>query len=149
MEPHPTILIVDDDWSYNEALRLIIQEEVTAQVEWLTTGKEALDRIGDLKNNVIVLLDMMVPFTSEDYEGGMPPLAGEEARGIKVLKELQKVNFNLHNVIVVTALAESQHLAPIRGLGFDDSRLLIKPVETIKIIKTLRFLYTSLEKRKL
>jgi PAS domain S-box-containing protein len=92
------ILIVDDDMSILDALGTLLRKRY--DVLMATNGEEAVDRLGSLPVDLVVL-DMRMPLL--DGEGTLREIRG---RGLRVP--------------VIVASARSDQLATFRALGADD-----------------------------
>lgn len=130
------ILIVDDDPSYSEDLKAILNDTGYPDVRVAATGVEAINVVRGSPKPEAIVLDMMIPYDAEDQNGALPPLPQEEVRGVRVARELAQLGFELSRIIVITALAEESKLKPARDLGL--THILIKPVETIEIIRAIK-----------
>jgi two-component system OmpR family response regulator len=112
------ILIVDDDPSIRELVRLFLQKEGLA-VEEAVNGVDALERLERAKADLIVL-DIM-----------MPKLDGWEfCRQVRQTYEIP--------MLMLTALSESGHKLKGFELGADD--YLVKPFDPLELVARVKAL---------
>jgi CheY-like chemotaxis protein len=86
------VLVVDDDDDIREVMREILESEGYRVAE-ASNGREALDRLGELGQRCIVLLDLMMPVMT----------------GWQVVEELRRSGRTTVPVIIVSA---TPHDAP-------------------------------------
>lgn len=112
----PTVLVVEDEASYVEALTIGLTKE-GFQVEVATDGIEALQRF-DVVNPDVVLLDVMLPRIS----------------GIDVCRQLRKYS----QVPIIMVTAKSAEIDTVVGLEVGADDYVTKPYRMRELIARMR-----------
>jgi DNA-binding NtrC family response regulator len=123
MEEKRTILIVDDELSVRESLRVIL--DPIYEVHTASGGQEAIDCLHD-ENIDLVTLDLMMPGIS----------------GIQVLQQIKNVNEDIE-VVIITAYGNADNAQEI--VRFGAGAMIQKPFDVAQVTSTVS---KSLERRK-
>ncbi|QIZ69795.1 response regulator [Oxynema aestuarii] len=114
-----SILLVDDEASIFEVIEGLLYRE-GYQLSYVSSGREALDRIDEIEPDVI-LLDLMMP----------------EMDGIETCQQIKANQRWCHiPIIMVTALSSKEDLARCLEAGADD--FLAKPVNSLELRARVR-----------
>jgi DNA-binding response OmpR family regulator len=114
-----SILLVDDEASIFEVIEGLLYRE-GYQLNYVSSGREALDRIDEIEPDVI-LLDLMMP----------------EMDGIETCQQIKANQRWCHiPIIMVTALSSKEDLARCLEAGADD--FLAKPVNSLELRARVR-----------
>ena len=123
MEEKRTILIVDDELSVRESLRMIL--DPIYEVYTASGGQEAMDCLHE-ENIDLVTLDLMMPGIS----------------GVQVLRQIKNVNEDIE-VVIITAYGNADHAQEI--VRFGAGAMIQKPFNVAQVTSTVS---QSLERRK-
>ena len=118
-----SILVVDDELSVRESLRIIL--DPMYEVYTASGGQEAIDCLHD-ENIDLVTLDLMMPGIS----------------GVQVLRQIKTINEDIE-VIVVTAYGNAHNAEDI--IQFGAGAMIQKPFDVEEVTSTVS---NSLERRK-
>jgi DNA-binding NtrC family response regulator len=123
MEKKKSILVVDDELSVRESLRIIL--DPMYEVYTASGGQEAIDCLHD-ENIDLVTLDLMMPGIS----------------GVQVLRQIKTINEDIE-VIVITAYGNAHNAEDI--IQFGAGAMIQKPFDVEEVTSTVS---NSLERRK-
>ena len=121
------ILIADDDPFYSQDLQAILLREKYSEILIVRTGQQVVGLVPDKAVPDLIVLDMMIPYHKDDFEGAMPPASSQEARGLRVARELRENGYDMSRIVVITALLDDTVSAQMRQLGV--KHILFKPVK--------------------
>ena len=116
MAERPTILVVDDEESYRDALSVAFERE-GFQVETAADGPEAIDRF-DASNPALVLLDVMLPRMS----------------GVDVCRELRTRS----QVPIIMVTARNAEIDAVVGLEVGADDYVTKPFRLRELVARVR-----------
>ena len=133
-----SILIADDDPLYDEDLETILGFKSSHSVRIAHTGRETLELINEAGKPDAIVLDMMLPWDKNDTVGGLPPDDPKKLNGLKVLKDLKDMNYDLRRVVVITAFYSPEAKKLLLDFGMDKKNILIKPERTTEILARIR-----------
>lgn len=133
------ILIADDDPFYSEDLEAILRRGKYPAVKVVATGEEVVALVPEHVVPDLIVLDMMIPYQKDDFDGAMPPAPGEEARGLRVARELKENGYDMSRIVVITALLDDTVSTQLRQLGVQ--HVLFKPVETARMLRMIAAVY--------
>ena len=123
MEKKRSVLIVDDELSVRESLRMIL--DPIYEVHTASGGQEALDCLHD-ESIDLVTLDLMMPGIS----------------GVQVLRQIKNVNEDIE-VVIITAYGSADNAQEI--VRFGAGAMIQKPFNVSEVTSTVS---KSLERRK-
>jgi DNA-binding NtrC family response regulator len=123
MEEKKSILIVDDEPSVRESLRMILNRSY--EVHTAADGREALNCLHE-KNIDLVTLDLMMPGVS----------------GVQVLREIKNIDEDIE-VVIITAYGNAHNAQDI--VRFGAGAMIQKPFNVPDVTSTIG---KSLERRK-
>ena len=111
------VLVVDDEieWINTLAERLELRD---IQADFVTTGREAINRIGE-RDYDVVILDMVL----------------QKVRGLDVLKEIKQKHPGLA-VILVSGRGSDQDVLECKAEGAFD--YLLKPIQIDELIRAMK-----------
>lgn len=116
MAERPTILVVDDEESYREALAVALERE-GFHVETAADGPEAIERF-DASRPALVLLDVMLPRMS----------------GVDVCRELRTRS----QVPIIMVTAKSSEIDTVVGLEVGADDYITKPYRLTELVARMR-----------
>ncbi len=123
MEEKRSILIVDDELSVRESLRIILDR--IYEVHTASGGQEAIDCLHD-ENIDLVTLDLMMPGIS----------------GVQVLRQIKNINEDIE-VVIITAYGNAHNAEDVIQCGA--GAMIQKPFDVAEVTSTVSH---SLERRK-
>lgn len=109
MSEHEKILVVDDEPSIRKYLQTLLEVD-GHEVAAVSSGKEALDRVGAGERPDLIILDLLMP----------------EMDGLETLRQLMQVERNL-NIVMLSCSNEVSNVVEAIRLGAQD--YLTKPFE--------------------
>ena len=113
---HPTILVVEDEASFVDALQIGLSRE-GFHVEVATDGIQAIERFGEVDPD-LVLLDVMLP----------------RASGIDVCRQLRQTS----NVPIIMVTAKSSEIDTVVGLEVGADDYVTKPYRIRELVARIR-----------
>lgn len=119
------ILVVDDDTDILEIVKLALSTVGNFSIETCTSGKEALEKVGSIKPQLI-LLDVMMP----DMDGPTT------LKKIKENPELSKVP-----IIFLTAKVQTHEIEQFKKLGAID--VIPKPFDPMTLSETVASIWSE------
>lgn len=110
------ILLVDDDPNIRKLLSLILRNKFSASVEEAQNGKDALEKLQQIKP-VLIISDVMMP----------------EMNGVEFISQLRKIEeFKNTPVIVLTSLSDKILVEKLLKLEIID--FILKPIDYTKTV---------------
>jgi CheY-like chemotaxis protein len=133
------ILIADDDPIYTRGLVEIFNESGYDEVTAVPTGEQVLSFMEKRSAPDVLILDMMIPWTDNDWNGARPPADAKDLRGFQVIRGLSERGFDTSRILVITAyyVAEITDLLRARGVKY----VLFKPAFVSDILRAVRSIF--------
>ena len=132
------IIIADDDKLYDKDLKTILELEEYKDIRAVTTCKELFDMMATNGAPETLILDMMIPWDGRDFIGGTPPDDAKDLRGLRVVEELEKTDFDLRRIVVITAFYSQTANELLHRFGVPVRNILLKPARTKEILLLVR-----------
>lgn len=116
------ILLVDDDETIVVPFQFILESE-EYQVDTATTGRQAVERLGENEYRVVIL-DMTLP----------------DMKGIDVAREIRNRTEN-SSIIIVTGYPNLVESLEVLDIGIDE--ILLKPIDAKELLRTVEEAFVS------
>ncbi|MGE7941107.1 response regulator transcription factor [Lysinibacillus xylanilyticus] len=113
---HP-ILLVDDEDGLLDMLTIMLQKEGIKEIEFATTGKQALEKINSFRYSLIVL-DIMLPDTD----------------GFQICQEIRKIS----DVPILFISARTSDIDKLTGLNIGGDDYITKPFNPLEVVARIK-----------